>query len=123
MLQKWLFSGELYDPFSEFFVHLDPELAHIQYIQPAVGQLNGLSGLDGGFSNADNEDASVEYQGGLRLWETKYVFRKEMLPAFVGEEFGRKVNYQFELAKYVADGSPADIFHWKKSELHPLQLS
>lgn len=92
MLHKWLFSGELYDPFSEFFVYLDPELAHIQYIQPAgIQQQNGITGLDGGFGNVVNEDASAEYQGGLRLWETKYVFRKEMLPAFVGEEFGRKV--------------------------------
>ena len=91
MLHRWLFSGELYDPFSEFFVYLDPELAHIQYIQPAGVQPNGVADLDGGFTNVDNEENSIEYQGGLRLWETKYVFRKEMLPAFVGEDFGRKV--------------------------------
>jgi hypothetical protein len=26
------------------------------------------------------------------LWEKKYLFNEEMLPSFVNEEFGRKVN-------------------------------
>lgn len=94
MLHKWLFSGELYDPFSEFFVHIDPELADAQFIQPP-GLQNGATIVDDGFAG-DNDDISGDYQGGLRLWESKYVFRKEMLPAFVGEDFGRKVNkYKF----------------------------
>lgn len=89
MLHKWLLFGELYDPFSEFFVHLDPHLAHLQFIQPTGMLQNGLSNVEEGFSGVD--DFANEYQGGLRLWESKYVFRKEMLPAFVGEDFGRKV--------------------------------
>ena len=93
MLQKWLFSGELYDPFSEFFVHINPELADVHFIQrhdvtSAMGI--GLGAGDEGFGGGD-DDYSREYQGGLRLWESKYIFRKEMLPAFVGEEFGKKV--------------------------------
>ncbi|THH07676.1 hypothetical protein EW145_g3217 [Phellinidium pouzarii] len=90
LLHKWLFSGELYDPFSEFFVHLDPELAHVQYVQPAGLQQNGISSTDEGFSSVDNDEINGE-QGGLRLWESKYVFRKEMLPAFVEEDFARKI--------------------------------
>ena len=90
MLHKWLFSGELYDPFSEFFVYLDPELAHVQYIQPSGMQPNGLSSFDSGYGDV-HDDAILGHQGGQRLWETKYVFKKDMLPAFVGEDFGRKV--------------------------------
>ena len=29
--------------------------------------------------------------GGLRIWQSKYQFKKEKLPSFVGEAFGRKV--------------------------------
>lgn len=91
MLHKWLFSGELYDPFSEFFVALDPELAHMQYIQPAGFGGGGLLGDD---SSPDIDDLGGEKESGLRLWESKYTFREEMLPAFVGEEFGRKASHQ-----------------------------
>lgn len=92
ILHKWLFSGELYDPFSEFFVAVDPELANVQYIQPptANGALPGDDGF-GGPGGGYQEDMSLDNEGGLRLWESKYTFRKEMLPAFVGETFGRKV--------------------------------
>jgi hypothetical protein len=40
-----LFSGELHDPFNEFFVSSNPELANYQY-------MNGLGALaaDGGFA-------------------------------------------------------------------------
>ena len=91
-LHKWLFSGELYDPFSEFFVAVDPELAHMQYIQPPSvnGALPGDEGF-GGPGAGYQEDLSLDNEGGLRLWESKYTFRQEMLPAFVGETFGRKV--------------------------------
>lgn len=91
-LHKWLFSGELYDPYSEFFVALDTTMAHLQYIHPlslagGVGQLTG----DGGFGGGDTDDISGVHDGGLRLWETKYQFQKDMLPMFVGEAFGRKI--------------------------------
>lgn len=32
-----------------------------------------------------------EHESGLKLWESKYRFHKEMLPSFVGEVFGNKV--------------------------------
>lgn len=46
-----------------------------------------MSGLGGG--EVDN-DESAEREGGLKLWEDKYQFQKEMLPMFVGEAFGKK---------------------------------
>ncbi len=86
-----MFSGELYDPFAEFFVAVNPDLAHLQYVQQSSGgQLAG----DGGFAGVGPEgvDGLDEHEGGLKLWEEKYRFQKGMLPAFVGEAFGRKVS-------------------------------
>ena len=91
-MHKWLFSGELYDPFSEFFVAVDPELAHLQYMQPSLQGIGQLAS-DGGFGGGDVEDTLEERAGGLQLWEQKYRFQEDMLPAFVGETFGRKVRY------------------------------
>jgi gamma-tubulin complex component 3 len=92
-LHKWLFSGELYDPYSEFFVAMNPELANMQYVHPSslaggVGQLSSDGGF-GGFGGDDGEISGERY-GGLKLWEAKYQFQKDMLPMFVGEAFGRK---------------------------------
>ena len=96
-LQKWLFSGELYDPYLEFFVTVDPELAHLQYVYPSsLATGAGIMIGDGGFSgiNVDQDDLTGgERESGLRLWQAKYKFRQEMLPAFVGEGFGNKVRY------------------------------
>ncbi|KAI0751649.1 gamma-tubulin complex DGRIP91/SPC98 component [Daedaleopsis nitida] len=89
-LHKWLFSGELYDPFSEFFVAVDPELAHLQYMQPSLQGVGQLAS-DGGFGGDNIEDTSEGHAGGLQLWEQKYRFQEDMLPAFVGETFGRKI--------------------------------
>ncbi|KAH9179637.1 gamma-tubulin complex DGRIP91/SPC98 component [Lactarius sanguifluus] len=92
-LQKWLFSGELYDPYLEFFVTVDPELAHLQYVYPttlAAGA--GIMTGDGfGGFHVDQDDLTSERESGLRLWQGKYKFRQEMLPAFVGEGFGSKI--------------------------------
>ncbi|KAI0315981.1 gamma-tubulin complex DGRIP91/SPC98 component [Amylostereum chailletii] len=91
-LQKWLFSGELYDPYSEFFVAVDPQLANVQYVHPSTlsGGLSNLSG-DGGFGFGTDNEYLHDKETGLRLWEAKHKFRQEMLPAFVGEGFGRKI--------------------------------
>ncbi|TFK75864.1 gamma-tubulin complex DGRIP91/SPC98 component [Pluteus cervinus] len=93
-LHKWLFSGELYDPFLEFFVAVDVSMAHLHYVHPSA-----LSGgifsppSDGAFAGlgGDVDDISGIRESGLRLWENKYRFQKEMLPMFVGEAFGRKI--------------------------------
>ncbi|KAI0304037.1 gamma-tubulin complex DGRIP91/SPC98 component [Russula brevipes] len=91
-LQKWLFSGELYDPYLEFFVTVDPELAHLQYVYPSsLATGAGMMIGDGGFSGFNVDQDEGERESGLRLWQAKYKFRQEMLPAFVGEGFGSKI--------------------------------
>ncbi|KAF8484717.1 gamma-tubulin complex DGRIP91/SPC98 component, partial [Russula ochroleuca] len=93
-LQKWLFSGELYDPYLEFFVTVDPELAHLQYVSPSSLTTGaGITIGDGGFTgfNVEQDDLAGERESGLRLWQAKYKLRQEMLPAFVGEGFGSKI--------------------------------
>ncbi|KAI6151939.1 gamma-tubulin complex, component 3 [Pisolithus tinctorius] len=89
-LHKWLFSGELYDPYNEFFVAVNPELAHVQYL---LHPSSLAGGVDGVFSalGGETDDMSTEREGGLRLWEAKYQFRVDMLPLFVGEAFGKKI--------------------------------
>lgn len=96
-LRKWLFAGELHDPYSEFFVAANPELAHLQYTHAYSNLNTGALTADGGFAGAEaEEDERIESdemrQNGLKLWEGKYEFREEMLPSFVGEAFGRKVS-------------------------------
>ncbi|VDB90091.1 unnamed protein product [Peniophora sp. CBMAI 1063] len=88
-LQKWLFSGELYDPYNEFFVGVDPDLAHVQYVHAAAYAGGGVA--DGGFGLSVEEDVIGEKENSLRLWENKFEFRQDMLPAFVNENFGRKI--------------------------------
>ncbi|KAJ3510072.1 hypothetical protein NLJ89_g4877 [Agrocybe chaxingu] len=94
-LHKWLFSGELYDPFEEFFVSSDSSLGHVAYVHPSSipGGINNHV-TDGGFGgafNPDNDDDLGLREDGQKLWEAKYQFRKDMLPMFVGEPFGRKI--------------------------------
>ncbi|KIJ70589.1 hypothetical protein HYDPIDRAFT_105325 [Hydnomerulius pinastri MD-312] len=89
-LHKWLFSGELYDPYNEFFVSVDPEFANMQYLLHPSSLAGGTDGVFGALSG-EAEDISTEREGGLRLWEAKYQFRRDMLPMFVGEAFGKKI--------------------------------
>ncbi|KAG9010845.1 Microtubule-nucleating Tub4p (gamma-tubulin) complex component [Tulasnella sp. 427] len=63
------------DPFLEFFVAVDPELANQNYSKRSA---------------FDPEDMR-ERETGAKIWKSKYKFRKDMLPRFVGEEFGRKI--------------------------------
>ncbi|KAL4075878.1 gamma-tubulin complex, component 3 [Scleroderma citrinum] len=89
-LHKWLFSGELYDPYNEFFVSVNPELAHMQYLLHPTS-LSGVGDGVFGALSGETDDISSEREGGLRLWEAKYQFRMDMLPMFVGEAFGKKI--------------------------------
>ncbi|CAG7846630.1 Spindle pole body component alp6 AltName: Full=Altered polarity protein 6 [Serendipita indica DSM 11827] len=93
-LQRWLFTGELHDPYSEFFVAANEELAHLQYTHAYSNANVGVLTGDGGFAGAEDEernDSDETRNNGLILWEGKYQFRKDMLPSFVGESFGRKI--------------------------------
>lgn len=71
---------------------LDPELAHYQYIHPKV--ISGQNSTDIGLPNilGDLSEEPLEGDPRNRLWEAKYRFRKEMLPSFLGDAFGRKVS-------------------------------
>jgi len=92
-LHKWLFSGELYDPFAEFFVSLDPDPTHFMAVSSGEmrNPLSGDSGLER--FGTDGDDYSGTREDGLKLWDVKYRFRREMLPLFVGDVFGKKVNF------------------------------
>ncbi|KIK68101.1 hypothetical protein GYMLUDRAFT_191161 [Collybiopsis luxurians FD-317 M1] len=89
-LHKWLFFGELYDPFNEFFVAVDPALAHVRYMHPSslTGNVNQVA--NDGFVSPDQDDPR-DRRTGHTIWEAKYRFQQDMLPMFVGEAFGRKI--------------------------------
>lgn len=59
------------------------------YIFLSVGISGDPDDLDIALLSADTGPSSAF--GGLRLWQSKYLFKKEKLPSFVGEAFGRKV--------------------------------
>jgi gamma-tubulin complex component 3 len=81
-LQKWIFAGDLHDPFQEFFVQLNPD--------PSVREGSTLYGADLGFEGGFEAGAGGDEAG--KLWEKKYVFVKAMVPGFVNEDFGKKVS-------------------------------
>ncbi|WVW80143.1 hypothetical protein I302_102118 [Kwoniella bestiolae CBS 10118] len=81
-LQRWIFSGDLHDPFNEFFVQLNPETVSLRdgRISPA-----GDVGFEGGMDSGGGTDEAH------KVWEKKYVFVKSMVPGFVSEDFGKKI--------------------------------
>ncbi|EAL21609.1 hypothetical protein CNBC6460 [Cryptococcus deneoformans B-3501A] len=81
-LQRWIFSGELHDPFKEFFVQLNPENVSFR-----EGQISPTG--DVGFEMGMDADGGEEEA--YKLWEKKYVFVKKMVPGFVGEDFAKKI--------------------------------
>jgi len=110
ILQKWLFAGELHDPYSEFFVAVDPAMANLQ--GSADAHLDSLAMPDGGFGlgqTGDDEGHREQDEGGLRVWQSKYMFSMAMLPTFVGEAFGKKVCIDY-ICQLVQPTHPAQIF-------------
>ena len=87
-------------------------------MQPTLQGVGQLAS-DGGFGGGDVEDPSEERAGGLQLWEQKYQFQKDMLPAFVGETFGRKVCFELGMS-VVKLILVLDLLYGKESELHPI---
>lgn len=75
---------------------MDPSLAHVQYMHPSslTGNINQLAGDS--FVAPDQDDRDHR-RGGLTIWQAKYRFQQNMLPMFVGEAFGRKVNKPFSI--------------------------
>lgn len=110
-LQRWIFSGELQDPFQEFFVQLNPE-GKRTHGRLSPYHATGDMGFEGGLTSGDG---SVEAHA---VWEKKYIFVKKMVPGFVSEEFGKKVRRRRQWSRLMAD-----LFHRAQLELHPIQLS
>nr|XP_031862932.1 uncharacterized protein CI109_001407 [Kwoniella shandongensis]KAA5530004.1 hypothetical protein CI109_001407 [Kwoniella shandongensis] len=81
-LQRWIFSGELHDPFQEFFVQLNPENSSLRDGQASPA---GDIGFEGGIDAAGGQEEAH------KVWEKKYVFVRGMVPGFVSEDFGKKI--------------------------------
>ncbi|KZS98063.1 hypothetical protein SISNIDRAFT_423662 [Sistotremastrum niveocremeum HHB9708] len=88
-LQGWLFSGELHDSSAGFFVQANrkkrkPTNEPSDDLDPNMAEKEGVE---------DGEDFDEEsiLESGLRIWEKKFLFRREMLPSFVSEAFGKKI--------------------------------
>lgn len=81
-LQRWISSGVLHDPFNEFFVQVNSETA---------GQHFGRAALRDDMGFGSGGDISSRHDIAYTLWEKRYIFRKEMLPIFLNEDFGKKV--------------------------------
>lgn len=94
-LQRWISSGELHDPFNEFFVQLNPDVA-ADGPSAAYGDAGFEEGLDLGGSVIDSH----------HIWEKKYIFVRAMVPGFINEDFGKKVR---RMALYA---NAVDLFYW-----------
>lgn len=88
-LQRWIISGELHDPFNEFFVQVNPDLATDDaspYTAAGAAGAGGDAGFEQGFDLGGGTSDSHH------IWEKKYVFVKGMVPGFISEDFAKKVS-------------------------------
>ncbi|GHJ85670.1 hypothetical protein NliqN6_2072 [Naganishia liquefaciens] len=81
-LQRWISSGVLHDPFNEFFVQVNPD---------TMGQHFGRAALRDDMGFGYGGDTASRHDIAYTLWEKRYIFRKEMLPTFLNEDFGKKI--------------------------------
>lgn len=98
---------------------MDPELAHYQYAHSKA--LSGQTSTEVGLPSilGDPDEGSSESDPRSRLWEAKYQFRKEMLPSFLGEAFGRKASgLYFSLVAGAGGDATTDFLDWKELEFH-----
>ncbi|GAA5880119.1 hypothetical protein JCM3774_004154 [Rhodotorula dairenensis] len=77
ILGRWIYTGELHDPYDEFFVTLNPALDETMR-QTRSAELYGDRSTERGMPSHE-------------LWAEKFVFRQEMLPSFLEESFGHKI--------------------------------
>ncbi|KAM0789639.1 hypothetical protein ACM66B_000443 [Microbotryomycetes sp. NB124-2] len=99
-LSAWIYDGELRDPFNEFFVELNPALEQgRRWNEPGLGEVGeirggSVGGHDGGGGGVGEAAEHARDKQGVEaheLWENKFTFRREMLPSFLEESFGRKI--------------------------------
>ncbi|GAA5890728.1 hypothetical protein JCM6882_000637 [Rhodosporidiobolus microsporus] len=86
-LASWIYDGELRDPYDEFFVALNPALDGTGDERWAAGRRR-REDEDGMYGEPVAEEEGVAAH---ELWAQKFEFRKEMLPAFLEEAFGKKI--------------------------------
>ncbi|GAA5993347.1 hypothetical protein JCM10908_001441 [Rhodotorula pacifica] len=77
ILSRWIYTGELHDPYDEFFVALNP----------ALEETTRQARLTEAYADRSTESGMPSHE----LWAQKFVFRQEMLPTFLEESFGRKI--------------------------------
>lgn len=75
-LSRWIYEGELQDPFGEFFVELNPN-PHSAANDDSNANANGPE-------YPDEIDAAA-------LWENKFLFQASLVPTFLGETPARKI--------------------------------
>jgi len=127
-LSDWIYTGELHDPYDEFFVALNPAL-----LEGAAGEAarRRLRGADGGPDDAYGADRSVD--AGVQaheLWAQKFEFRRDMLPAFLTESFGLKVRSLPPALGFASPSPPfltlsnlsTDLLDGQVAQLHEVQL-
>lgn len=114
-LSSWIYQGELRDPYNEFFVSLNPALGNEG---DERWKKRGGNGIDGELWGNSFDDRDAD--GGVpshELWAEKFSFRKEMLPGFLEESFGRKVSVSrsVHVLEGVHSSSTSQIFSTGKS--------
>ncbi|GAA5859868.1 hypothetical protein JCM8547_004364 [Rhodosporidiobolus lusitaniae] len=91
-LSSWIYDGELRDPYDEFFVALNPALDGRGDERWKTRAAGGFGGDEGGYGGeAMFRERSEEGVAAHELWAEKFEFRKEMLPSFLEEAFGKKI--------------------------------
>lgn len=106
-LQRWIISGELHDPFNEFFVQVNPDV--ISDDPSPYGGASGDAGFEQGF------DLGGGVSDSHHIWEKKYIYVKGMVPGFINEDFAKKVRMS-------CTALTIDLLHRTKSKLYSLQL-
>ncbi|GAA5966455.1 hypothetical protein JCM8115_002676 [Rhodotorula mucilaginosa] len=111
ILSRWIYTGELHDPYDEFFVTLNPALDETLRQTVRNGE---------GYADRSVENGMPSHE----LWTQKYVFRQGMLPSFLDESFGRKIfstGKSLNFMKYSCDddawvtqhsGSTSPVLHY-----------
>lgn len=93
----------------------------MQYAPSTLGAaLSGDGGFDAHHSTNVLVDDDGEVVSGQQLWENKFAFRKDMVPSFISEEFGRKVipvrlHCSRTRNRWMIG---IDLFHGEEFELH-----
>ncbi|TNY22196.1 Spc98 family-domain-containing protein [Rhodotorula diobovata] len=119
-LSAWIYTGELHDPYDEFFVALNPALLGGAAGEAARHRARGAAGDD--FGADRSVDAGVQPH---ELWARKFEFRKEMLPAFLTESFGLKIfstGKSLNFMKYSCDDA-AWVIERSRAEIRTLQYA